>query len=298
MTESQRPLAETLLHTMLERIRRGDWKPGTVLPGERELGREFGTSRVPLREALSMMRSLGVLETQHGRKSVIRPLNTAVLEQIFPLMFCLEGAAGFAQIFDLRLAVESRTAYLAAERRSADDLAELAALAARFRAQHEADSPECVATDLAFHVRLAEATGNPLFPLLLRTFSGFVIYSQTEGCRQSAARRLRAVQAHESILEAIVDGDPARAQVEMEAHLRYSASRTLKDQQAAEEVDASAAAAAGSSSKQEAEQASRVKIGSQRVPARTSRSAEPKSNATQKVAKTSAKTTRRGRPGS
>jgi GntR family transcriptional repressor for pyruvate dehydrogenase complex len=213
----------------LARVGSGEWRPGTVVPSERQLAEQLGVSRVPVREALSMLKSLGIVEIRQGRRSFVRQMDTGMLQQLFPLVFRLEGQESFLQIFDLRLAVESRTAFLAAERRTEADGLALAELTRQFRAHHVDESPRFVELDLAFHVRIAEATGNPFFPLLLRTFSGFVIYSQSEGCRNSLERRVRGVQAHESILEAILDRDAPRAQVEMEAHLRYSGSRKLKD---------------------------------------------------------------------
>jgi GntR family transcriptional regulator, transcriptional repressor for pyruvate dehydrogenase complex len=215
---------------VLERIGTGEWRPGTVVPSERQLAERLGVSRVPVREALSMLKGLGIVEIRQGRRTFVRQMDTGMLQQLFPLVFRLEGQESFLQIFDLRLAVESRTAFLAAERRTEADGQALAELTRQFRAHHVGESPRFVELDLAFHVRIAEATGNPFFPLLLRTFSGFVIYSQSEGCRNSLERRIRGVQAHESIVEAIIDRDAPRAQVEMEAHLRYSGSRKLKDE--------------------------------------------------------------------
>ena len=221
--------ADDVFRWVLDRVGSGEWRPGTVIPSERQLAEQLGVSRVPVREALSMLKSLGIVEIQQGRRSLVRQMDTAMLQQLFPLVFRLEGQESFLKIFDLRLAVESRTAFLAAERRTREDADALADLTRQFRSHQSKDSPAFVGLDLSFHVRIAEATGNPFFPLLLRTFSGFVIYSQSEGCRNSLERRIRAVQAHESILDAIVDQDAPRAQVEMEAHLRYSASRKLKD---------------------------------------------------------------------
>jgi len=226
--------ADDVFRWVVARIGSGEWRPGTVVPSERQLVEQLGVSRVPVREALSMLKSLGIVEIRQGRRSVVRQMDTGMLQQLFPLVFRLEGQESFLQIFDLRLAVESRTAFLAAERRTQADADALSELTRRFRAHHEEESPAYGELDLDFHVRIAEATGNPFFPLLLRTFSGFIIYSQSEGCRNSLERRVRAVQAHESILDAIVDRDAPRAQVEMEAHLRYSASRKLKDHSGAE----------------------------------------------------------------
>jgi GntR family transcriptional repressor for pyruvate dehydrogenase complex len=221
--------ADDVFRWLVERVGSGEWKPGTVVPSERQLVEQLGVSRLPVREALTMLKTLGIVEIRQGRRSCVRQMDTGMLQQLFPLVFRLEGQETFLQIFDLRLAVESRTAYLAAERRTQADVDALAELTKQFRASHEQESPRFGELDLAFHVRIAEATENPFFPLVLRAFSGFVIYSQSEGCRESRERRSRAVQAHESILDAIIDGDAPHAQVEMEAHLRFSASRKLKD---------------------------------------------------------------------
>lgn len=221
--------ADDVFRWILDRVGTGQWGPGALVPSERQLCEQLGVSRVPVREALSMLKGLGIVEINQGRRSYVRQMDTGMLQQLFPLVFRLEGQESFLQIFDLRLAVESRTAFLAAERRTEADLLALADLTREFGRHHEEESPRFGELDLAFHVGIAEATGNAFFPLLLRTFSGFVIYSQSEGCRNSLERRRRAVQAHESILDAVADGDAPRAQVEMESHLRYSASRKLKD---------------------------------------------------------------------
>jgi GntR family transcriptional repressor for pyruvate dehydrogenase complex len=213
-------LADQVLRRMLDRIRTGVWRPGTILPGQRHLVEEFNVSSVPLREALSMMKTMGIVEIRHGRKTVIRQADTDLLQQLLPLMFCLEGQRNFAQVYELRLAIESRTAVLAAERRSQADVDSLADWTRKLRAAHLDDTAVFYEADLGFHLRIAEATNNSLFALFFKTISGFV--AQTMGCGMNTERRLRAVLAHEAILEAIAKQDTQRAYVEMEAHLRYS----------------------------------------------------------------------------
>ncbi len=56
-----------VFEAMLERIRSGQWPVGALVPGERVLVEQFGVSRIALREALSMLRAMGVIETNHGR---------------------------------------------------------------------------------------------------------------------------------------------------------------------------------------------------------------------------------------
>jgi len=225
-------LADDVLRRMMDRIRSGEWKPGTVIPSQRQLVNDLGVSGVPLREALSMMKTLGVLEIRQGRKSVVRRMDTDVLQQLFPLGICLEleDEQSFNHISELRLALEPRTAGLAAERRTQDDLDALLRLTQALRAHHSVGGNEFFDADLAFHLRVAEATGNPLFPLLLKSISGFVFHAQHWGCNQVVERRLRAVWSHESIYDAILNRDAQRAVVEMEAHLRYSATHYLPEE--------------------------------------------------------------------
>ena len=185
--------------------------------------KEFGVSRIAVREALSMLRSLGVLQTSHGRKSVVRRIGTDLLEKLFPLMLSLEGASGYREVFEARLAVEGPAAYLAAQRRTAGDLRRLEELLADFqRLPNTEYVPEA---DLEFHLQIARATRNPLFSTLMSVISRYVIYLQTTSARsvlEVASQRLG--QDHADILEAIRSRDTERARVAMEAHLRRAES--------------------------------------------------------------------------
>jgi GntR family transcriptional regulator, transcriptional repressor for pyruvate dehydrogenase complex len=226
MPENTPSTAQRLFDEMLLRIRSGVWPADRAIPGERQLTAEFGVSRVALREALSMLRSLGVVETGRGRASVVRRLGPEFFRRVFPLILGGEGRRSYAEVFEVRLAIEGPAAALAAARRNEADLEELDRLVARFRAEAEREAPERAETDLEFHLAVARASGNPLFPALLNAISGFVIY----GLRETWARagetpeaRVRAVERHQSIAAAIRRRDADLARNEMEAHLRYTA---------------------------------------------------------------------------
>lgn len=249
----QSPTVERLVQTMLGRIRSTEWPVGSLVPGERSLMGEFNVSRIALREALSHLRALGVVQTEHGRGSVVRPVDASILTQLFPLVVSLGGEQSIEEMFEVRLALESRTAYLAAQRRTDENLREILRLADRFRAQLDPAPEEAIATDMEFHLAIARATQNPLFPKNLGAITEFVKYVQTMSrvyglapevsravgdlreefvesidCHDDPDRRLRAVLAHDAIAESIRDRDPERARVEMEAHLRYSVLRILQ----------------------------------------------------------------------
>src|SRR5262245_3904171 len=164
MNENPNSKVERITHAMLDRIRSGEWPVGSLLPAERVLVETFGASRIALREALSTLRALGVLDTEHGRGSTVRRIDTSILGKLLPLMLSLEGERPFEQTFELRLALESRTAYLAAHCRSDDEMVEIDRLAAEYRRQADGNLDGAVATDIAFHMAVARATHNPLFP--------------------------------------------------------------------------------------------------------------------------------------
>ena len=184
-----------LLEELLARIRGGAWPIGEAIPSERQLMTEFGVSRITVREVLSMLRSLGVLDTSQRRRSIVRKIGTDTLGRLFPLMLALDGEQTFQEVFEVRVAIEGPAAYLAAMRRDDDDVVRLEDLAVRFKD----DLDSHVDADLQFHLGVAEATKNRMFVMLLTAISGYVRYPglspgadrHTDARRCPARRRAR-----------------------------------------------------------------------------------------------------------
>ena len=226
-SDTQPTATQSVFRKMLANVHTGQWPVGSAIPSERTLITDFGVSRIAIREALSMLRGLGVLDVGHGRRTQVRKVDSETFAQFLPLLLASGGQRSFDQIFEVRLAVESATAYLAAKRRSDEQVSLLNELVDRFRDEHLSGSENGSATDLEFHMAIAKMTGNPLFPVLLEALGSFVAFAQRESCKDDPARSQRAVAAHEAIADAIAAGDAERSRVEMEAHLRYSATRKL-----------------------------------------------------------------------
>ncbi|PHQ37001.1 FadR/GntR family transcriptional regulator [Rhodopirellula bahusiensis] len=217
---------------MLGNVQSGVWETGAQIPSERSLIEEFGVSRIAIREALSMLRGLGVVEISHGRRTRVKSVDAGTLSDLLPLML-IGGQQTFDQVFEVRLALESQTATLAARRRTPEQLSRLDELLAQFRkAMSNGGDKAAQVVDLEFHLEIARASANPLFPTLLEALAGFVSFAQKESCRNDAVRGERAVLAHESIVDAIRDRDADRARVEMESHLRYSMTRKIEAENA------------------------------------------------------------------
>ena len=220
---------EQIFERMLRNVQTGVWVSGAQIPSERSLIEEFGVSRIAIREALSMLRGLGVLDISHGRRTYVRNVNAETFGHLLPLMLASGGQRTFDQVFEMRLAIESQTASLAARRRTSEQVERLRSLVGQFRAEMTSADANAQNTDLEFHLEIARACDNSLFPILLDALAGFLTFAQQESCRDDPVRRQRAILAHESIFDAIESRDADRSRVEMEAHLRYSMTRRIDD---------------------------------------------------------------------
>jgi GntR family transcriptional regulator, transcriptional repressor for pyruvate dehydrogenase complex len=137
-------------------IRLGLLAPGAQLPPERELATRLRISRSTLRQALTALVQSGHLISQRGRSG-----GTFVAEQP-PLSEGTEEPLdhGAWEVLDLRVAVESGVALLAAERGDAAQFDRLEELVAKMDDELE-DFEEYRRTDIRFHIVIAEAAHSP-----------------------------------------------------------------------------------------------------------------------------------------
>jgi len=83
---------ENILHTLRKRVVEGDYPQGVKLV-EQDLAREFGASRPMLREILSDLESLGLVEKQRNRGTTVRRIDSQSLLEIMDIREVLEGLA-------------------------------------------------------------------------------------------------------------------------------------------------------------------------------------------------------------
>lgn len=211
------PAVEAVLER-LERLVEEGRLPEGRLPPERELAAQLDTSRATLREALRLLRSLGVLEAAPRRGTrLLNPLPV-------PLRAALPDLARFAnpqEILEARLSVEPVLAGFAAVRSTPRDWERLEECVTGGRSARTLAAFE--RWDREFHVRLADCAGNqPLafFSRLLQGIRGEATWGELK--RKDLAtpgRREAYVEDHEGILGALRAREAAEAQERMRAHL-------------------------------------------------------------------------------
>lgn len=201
-TGQSRPhLHGTVLAKLRSMILRCELVPGTRI-SEKDLCTRFGISRTPLREALKVLASNGLIDLLPNRGAWVPPLR--------------EGEV--AEVFDVLSIIERRAGELAAARLSDRDLRELAALHGRLVAQAGAgDTEKSLRTDLQIHRKLVDVAGSAT---LASVHDGLAV--RVERARymvgSSRARVLEALAEHDAILKAAVMRDPARIADELHTH--------------------------------------------------------------------------------
>lgn len=205
-------LTDQVSSAMTARIAAGAFAPGSRLPTEQALSSEFGVSRTVVREAISRLKSEGLVETRQGSGAFVAQNRLGMPFRIDPVS--LDSFEATIEILELRLAVESEAAALAAERASAAQLEAIGRALAAVRAAFERGD-DGVEEDLMFHRAIAEATNNSKYVDLTEFLERYVRHQiQITGGRTARASRMAETQSeHQRIFDAIGarDGDAARA---------------------------------------------------------------------------------------
>ena len=218
-------LSEQLADALVVSIRDGQFKAGERLPTEAALVQRFGVSRTVVREALSRLKTLGLLESRQGSGAFIREPERGQAQR---LHLKPDGSvAAVLQMVEVRRALEAEAAALAAARRTTAALKRIkTALQAIDKAV--AAGGDGVTEDVAFHAAIAQAAGNPYLLATLAYLNQFLLDATrvtraNEATREDLAQQVR--QEHAAVLAAISAGDVAAARQAGAAHMANAAQR-------------------------------------------------------------------------
>lgn len=218
-------LAEVVVDYIKHRVASGVLRPGDKLPTESELMEALGVSRTVVREAISRLQAKALIETRHGIGSFVLPPHEDNAIRL--------GAASTLQdilaMLELRVALETECAGLAAQRATPENLAALQDALDAIE-QDQAAGHDSTASDLRFHLAIARATGNQHFVAVLDQLGKTLIprsrIDATQvGYLNSQESRATVNREHRSIYEAISRKEPEAARAAMRMHLSNSRER-------------------------------------------------------------------------
>jgi GntR family transcriptional regulator, transcriptional repressor for pyruvate dehydrogenase complex len=216
-------VSETVLRQIVGLLRSGHLRPGDRLPPERELATSLGISRPSVREALSALALLGVVQQRQGRGTfLVESIESLPLEPYLYRLLLNRGTVD--ELMEVRQLLEPRIAALAAERATPEMCQELQRAFAAF--EHEATSgvdPHTeAAAGMGFHETLARAAGNATLTLLVHSLSDLV---SAAGHVLNEREYGISLKAHRDLLHAVLAHDPERAERVMTRHLDEIAAR-------------------------------------------------------------------------
>lgn len=213
-------LSSYAAQTLQRQIRDGQYRPGDMLPSQRELAVTLGISRASLREAISTLEALGLVRAQPGKGVLVtagrNPGHAAPPGS---------GTAQPAQMFQFRAVVEPAAAALAACRIDSDGLAQLMALQQRLHiALEKLDLVDASEADLAFHMTLARLSGNtPLAGVIEQSEQAIAHCLRLPFADNS--RIWDTADEHAAVLAALQQRAPQAAYLAMQQHLQCAAQR-------------------------------------------------------------------------
>ncbi|WGW02998.1 FadR/GntR family transcriptional regulator [Tropicibacter oceani] len=223
----------TLVHSTKQalsaRILGGEFALGARLPSEARLCEEYGVSRTVIREAIASLRADGLVEPRRGA-GVFVVKDT--LDSGLPFTDVdYDRVSSVIEVLELRTAIEIESARIAATRRSAAQIERILE-AADDVPRRARDGQATAEADFAFHLAIAEATGNPRFVEVLTMLGAAAI--PRKALRPATEHRsldsyLTLIdEEHRQIVDAILDQDPDAAGVAMRRHLEGAQKRYRK----------------------------------------------------------------------
>lgn len=219
-------------------ISSGEYPPGSRLPAERELAKLLGVSRASVREAMIALEVVGLVEVRVGNGVLVceppvrqlsdEPVMTqATRDQWNDIDPELGIEVDFSAeippfaLLQARRLIEPEAAALAAANASEQELHGIR-LAFERNTSDNRESSHTHPGDRLFHIRIAQASGNPAYALMIQHLLGHrygSMFQRLQAHYTSENMPFRSEHEHRQVLEALERRDGAAARDAMAAHL-------------------------------------------------------------------------------
>ncbi|OIV38469.1 GntR family transcriptional regulator [Mangrovactinospora gilvigrisea] len=201
-------LVDHAIEQLRAELAAGTWPVGSRIPTEHELAEHLQVGRNTVREAVRVLAHTGLLRSRQGEGTFV--VSTVDPESALAAM----RRAGIRDVLEVRVALETDAARLAAVRRTPDDLAAMRAALADEQDVLDEFGPGGSGTidpDLAFHTALVDAAHNPALSGVYGFFRGTVREAMLAAFGDEGMPTT-SVATHLALVEAVASGDPDEAE--------------------------------------------------------------------------------------
>ena len=206
---------EEIIARVKDKIASGEWKPGERLPTTRQLAVDFGLSMTAVREALRVLENQRIVSVEHGRGIYIHN-DPSLLDDPAGKLRELEDST-LLELLEARIVLEPELAAFCAERATSGQVREIRLLAERMEEQIR-QGIDHYATDLQFHMTIAEGANNPLLSQMLSAISDLSAKGRRE-TNKLPHSKAKAASYHMLIAIAIEEREADQARSLMKTHI-------------------------------------------------------------------------------
>lgn len=208
------------------RIVSGALHPGDRLPREADLAADLGVSRNSLREAVSALSLVRILDVRQGDGTYVTSLTPQVLLEALSFVVDFRRDDSLLQFLEIRRILEPAATARAAMRITPAEIAELRTLTSAVKdflapdRRTESTSVEAlVAQDIQFHKLLASFSGNEVLASLIDSISVPTMRARAWRILIQEEAVQRIVDEHSSIIDALAMGQPDLASARALVHI-------------------------------------------------------------------------------
>ncbi len=169
---------EEVSEILYEKIRAGELKPGDRLDSVEQLAEQLEVSRSAIREALSALKAMGLIEIKQGSGTFVKSIKSNQLD--FPLSTAiLTNKQGVSHLLEVRKIIEVGAAASAAIHRTEEDIKSMMQILDEMQ-QVQGDGELGEKLDFQFHAAISSASKNPLLATILDQVSNVMIETMKE----------------------------------------------------------------------------------------------------------------------
>ncbi|NWC62116.1 FadR/GntR family transcriptional regulator [Cedecea sp. P7760] len=208
---AQKNLSYVLAEKLAQRILKGEYAAGSILPGEMELGDLYGVSRTAVREAVKTLAAKGMLlpRPRIGTRVMPRSHWNFLDKELIAWWMTKDNFSHVVEEFlIMRNSLEPQACALAAINSNEAQRAKLAQLMAQMtELQHTFDRQRWIEVDMAYHEIIYEMSGNPFMTSFANLFRS-IYYNYFTAITDNEVIKL---DLHQAIVDAITQGEEQAA---------------------------------------------------------------------------------------